>query len=209
MSRISRAIPTIAATCALWLLSPAGFSASEAPGSEGDQALETEVLNWEAYALIDKHFAAFDCQNQSAFEPEDVEEHMSQVWLPVTAGQRQLVDPRSYAKFHHVVPEDTAARLFANADTNHDGLVSVDESHAQLFRLVEQLDLDGDRMLTREELEQSKPGAAYAKRVGGDAPAAAMDSGKNAAPPRTNHADHAHDHDHANEADHKQAEEHA
>lgn len=124
------------------------------------------IKNWEAYAVIDKNFQSLDCENIGEFPPEEIDDHIGQVWLPVTAGQTQELTPRLYAKTHHGVPEDTAARLFADADADGDGKVILRESRDQFVRLIEQLDLNGDRWLTRAELDQSEPGQPFAQLVG-------------------------------------------
>jgi len=133
-----------------------GFSATTGAG-ERDGSTEP-LKNWEAFALVDKHFQALDCENIGRFPPEEVSDHIGQVWLPVTAGRVQEVPVDTYAKFHHKVPDDTASRLFADADRDADGLVTFVEIEQQLMRLIEQLDLDGDGLLQRDELNLSEPG---------------------------------------------------
>lgn len=169
--------------------------AQESTDPDAPKSDPVVLQNWEAYAVIDKNFHALDCESINQFPPEEIDDHLGQVWLPVTGGQTQRLTPQLYQRIHHGVPDETAARLFADADRNGDGQVSLEESRDQFVRLIEQLDIDKNRWLTRAELDQSEPGAPLAKQVGADTEAKSASDGAQATLTQTHPtADHAHHH---------------
>lgn len=199
-SPLCAALYAVLASLTPWAMPTPAFA--EAETDTAVSATQPEpLLNWEAYALVDKNFQALDCENIGEFPPEEIDDHMGQVWLPVTAGQTQELSPRVYAKVHHGVPEASAARLFADADLDGDGKVTPNELRDQFVRLIVQLDLNDDRWLTRAELDQSEPGQPFSHLVGADAAGGDGES-QPAAPTKPTATADAHQEQHQHQHDH-------
>lgn len=198
VSSLCTALFAVLASLTPWAMPTPAFAEAETD-SAASATQPGPLLNWEAYALVDKNFQALDCENIGEFPPEEIDDHIGQVWLPVTAGQTQQLSARLYAKIHHGVPDETAARLFADADRDGDGKVILRESRDQFVRLITQLDLNGDRWLTRAELDQSEPGQPFSHLVGaagGDGESQPAAPTKPAATADAHHAQREHEHEH-------------
>jgi Ca2+-binding EF-hand superfamily protein len=81
----------------------------------------------------------------------EVDEHLSQLWLPIDLDRSQTLQRTEYAMTHRAVSDDVAERLFRDADVNGDGEIDVREFRRHLKRMIRVLDSNGDGEIDRAD----------------------------------------------------------
>ena len=103
----------------------------------------------DAKSVLNLLFYPLDCDMDGVIDPGEVDEHISQLWLPIDGDRSRTLSPKEYAMTHRTLDAKSDAVLFADADANHDGVVGVDEFRAHVKRMIRLLDTDGDREISR------------------------------------------------------------
>ena len=105
-----------------------------------------------AAAVVNLVFNRLDCDLDGTVEPEEVDEHLGQLWHPIDVDRSRWLNAREYAMSHRSVSVEVGASLFDEADADADGKISVDEYQAHLKRMILRVDDDGDREVSRPDV---------------------------------------------------------
>lgn len=136
MGKIHKAWPSLVASL---LVLPQGVIGDEGVGQE------------QARAVVSAIFDRLDCEFDGVIEPDEVDEHFAQVWLPADRDRSRFLSSNEYSRTHRSVPDQTGAALFRDADSNEDGQVVASEFRLHLQRMIKTLDLDHNGEITRKD----------------------------------------------------------
>lgn len=103
----------------------------------------------EARALVGLVFDRLDCDMDGRVDVGEVDEHFSQMWMPIDVDRSRTLNRREYAMTHRAVADDVADRLYRDADGDADGTVDVREFRQHVKRMILAVDSDGDREVDR------------------------------------------------------------
>jgi hypothetical protein len=113
----------------------------------GDERVDKE----QAQAVVGSIFDLLDCETTGSIDTFEVDDHFSQVWLPADRDHSRTLSRREYAYTHYPMSKGKSEALFREADANSDGQLQAMEFRLHLQRMIQALDADGNREVTRQE----------------------------------------------------------
>lgn len=116
-------------------------------GAVGDEGATQE----QARAVVSEIFDRLDCEIDGIIEPDEVDEHFAQVWLPADSDRSRWLSPKEYSLTHKPVPDPVGETLFRDADSDKNGQIDAREFRSQLQRMIKTLDLDRNGEITRKD----------------------------------------------------------
>lgn len=103
-------------------------------------------------AMVNATFNLLDCDTDGIIDPFEVDEHFSQLWLPVDRDHSRSLSKKEYFYTHRTVSKKVEDFLFRDADRNLDKKVSPEEFQRQMERAIGSLDSDQDGEVVRSDV---------------------------------------------------------
>ena len=157
MSTPGKLQTAIAVLGALLLMVAGVAAASDDPPASSAAAVSDDIGDDDlARFLLVPVFDILDCTSQGFIEAGEVDEH-----FPVLFNHFDKDLDRAIVRSEYVGSRDSRktqleARMFEQMDRNSDGVVSPREYRAQVIRLIDSVDYDGDGEVTPAELAHER-----------------------------------------------------